>query len=148
MKEHQDHIKQSVFHHGLIKLIISTILQKREKTWKHFLFWSGFKTEKEDQSQKRQVDKGHTLIKKLRKKVIVKDEEADKSGEALNQENENFVFGQRISVEESKVLQSEIKEVEPMEDVLPAESNQGKEEDVKEQKQSPITVLSKEETMS
>ena len=38
-----------------------------------------------------------------------------------------------------------MKEVEPVEDVLPAESNQGEEEDVKEQKQSPITVLSEED---
>ena len=105
VKEHQDHTKQSVFHHGLIKLIISTILQKREKTWEYFLFWSGFKTE-EDRSQKRQLDKGQILIKKLKKKVIVKDEEADKPGEASNQENENIEFGQRVNVEESKVLQS------------------------------------------
>ena len=94
VKEHQDHKKQLVFHHGLIKLIISTVLQKRAKTWEHLLFLSGFKTEKEDQSQKRQVDKGQTLIKKLRKKFIVKDEEADKLGEASNQENENIEFGQ------------------------------------------------------
>ena len=104
MREHQDHTKQSFFDHGLIKLIISTILQKREKTWEHFLFWSGFKTEKEEQFQKRQVDKGQTLIKKLRKKVIVKDEEDDKPREASNQENENIKFGQRVSVEESKFL--------------------------------------------
>ena len=38
-----------------------------------------------------------------------------------------------------------MKEVEPVEDVLPTESNQGEEEDVKEQKQSPITVLSEED---
>ena len=31
VREHQDHTKQSIFHHGLIKLIISTILQKGEK---------------------------------------------------------------------------------------------------------------------
>ena len=48
VKEHQDHTEQSVFNHGLIKLIISTLLQKREKTWEYFLFSSGFKTEKED----------------------------------------------------------------------------------------------------
>ena len=35
-----------------------------------------------------------------------------------------------------------------MEDVLPTESNQGEEEYVKEQKQSPITVLSEEEIVS
>ena len=70
------------------------VLQKRENTWEHFLFCSGFKTEQEEQSQKRQVDKGQTLIKKLRKKVIVKDEETDKPREDSNQENENIELGQ------------------------------------------------------
>ena len=54
------------------------------------LFWSGFKTKKEEQSQKRQLDKGHILIKKLKNKIIVKYEEADKPGKASNQENENI----------------------------------------------------------
>ena len=106
VKEHQDHTKQSVFHHGLIKLIISTVLQKREKTWEHFLFWSGFKTEKEEQSQKRQVDKGQTLIKKLRKKVIVKEEEADELGKSSKQKDENIELEQQINVEESKFSKS------------------------------------------
>ena len=74
VREHQDHTKQLVFHHGLIKLIISTVLQKREKTWEHVLFWSGFMTEQEEQYQRRQVDKSQTLIKNIRKKFIVKDE--------------------------------------------------------------------------
>ena len=38
----------------------------------------------EEQSQKRQLDKGQILIKKLKNNVIVKEEEADKPGEALN----------------------------------------------------------------
>ena len=50
VKEHQDHTKQSVFNHGLIKLVISSVLQKREKTRDYFLFRSGFQTEKEEQS--------------------------------------------------------------------------------------------------
>ena len=53
VKEHQDHTQQSIFHHGLIKLIISTTLQKKGNTWDYFLFWSGFQSEKEDQSKKR-----------------------------------------------------------------------------------------------
>ena len=105
VREHQDHTKQSIFHHGLIKVIISTVLQKREKTRERFIFWSGFKTDREEQSQRRQVDKGQTLIKKLRKKVTIKDEENDKPGEASNQENKNFEFEQRINDKESKVLQ-------------------------------------------
>ena len=71
VKKHQDHTKQSIFHHGLIKLIISTMLRKKEKTWDYFLFWSGFQTKKEDQAQKRQLNKGHNLVKKLKKRVIV-----------------------------------------------------------------------------
>ena len=42
VKGHEDHTSQSIFHHGLIKLIISTVLQKEGKTWDFFLFWSGF----------------------------------------------------------------------------------------------------------
>ena len=38
-----------------------------------------------------------------------------------------------------------MKEVEPVEDVLPTQSNQGVKEDVQEQKQIPITVLSEED---
>ena len=46
VKEHPDHTKQSVFHHGLIKLVISIVLRKKEKTWEYFLFWYGFQIEK------------------------------------------------------------------------------------------------------
>ena len=49
VREHQDHTKQSIFHHGLIKLIISTVIQKKGKTWDYFLFWSGFQSKKEEQ---------------------------------------------------------------------------------------------------
>ena len=106
VKEHQDHTKQSVFHHGLIKLVISTVLQKREKTWEYFLFWSGFQTEKEEQSQKRQLDKGQSLIKKLKKKVTVKDEEDGEPGKSSNREDENIEIEQQINVEENKVSKS------------------------------------------
>ena len=47
--------------------------------------------------------------------------------------------------EESKVLQSEMKEVKPVDEMLPTKSNQNVREEVKEQKQSPITVLSEED---
>ena len=90
MKEHQDHTKQSILHHGLIKPVISTVLQKRDKTWEYFLFWSGFQTEKEEKSQKRQLDKGQNLIKKLKNKVSVKNEEGGEPERSLNQENENI----------------------------------------------------------
>ena len=51
------------------------MLQKKENTWNYFLFWSGFQSKKEDQSKKRQLNKGHNLVKKLKKTVIVEIEE-------------------------------------------------------------------------
>ena len=75
VREHQGHTQQSIFHHGLIKLIISTVLQKKGKTWYYFLFWSEFQSEKEDQSKKIQVNKSQNLVKKLKKEVIVEEKE-------------------------------------------------------------------------
>ena len=69
VKGHQDHTTQSIFHHGLIKLIISTILQREGNTWDYFLFWSGFQIKQEDQPTKKHVDKGQTLVRKLGQKV-------------------------------------------------------------------------------
>ena len=31
-----------LFHHGLIKLIVQELLQRRNITWKYFLFWNEF----------------------------------------------------------------------------------------------------------
>ena len=92
-----------MFHHALIKLVISTVLHKREKTWDYFLFWSGFQTEKEEQSQKRQLNKGQNLVKKLKKRVTVKNEEHSEPGKSMNQEDENVKIKQQINIEENKV---------------------------------------------
>ena len=138
--EHQDHTKQSVFHHGLIKLVISTVLRKREKTWDYFLFWSGFQTEKEEQSQKRQLNKGQNLVKKLKKRVTVKNEEHSELGKSMNQEDENIEIEQQINIEENKVSKAKVKEVDPVEGTFHEELNQELKENVKEHKQVPITV--------
>ena len=66
---------QSIFHHGLIKLIISTDLQHEGKTWDFFLFWSGFHVKQEDQQPKKQVDKGKVMMKKLGQKAKLEDKE-------------------------------------------------------------------------
>ena len=65
IKQHEDHTSQSIFHHGLIKLIISTVLQHEGKTWDFFLFWSGFQVKQEYQQPKRQADKGKVMMRKL-----------------------------------------------------------------------------------
>ena len=92
IKEHQNHTKQSIFHHGLIKLIINTVLQSRGKTWEYFPFWSSFQNGQEGQSHRRQPNKEQTLIKKLRKKVKVKDEDRVKLEDVSEHANENFEF--------------------------------------------------------
>ena len=69
VKGHMDHTSQSIFHHGLIKLIISTVSQTEGKTWDFFLFWSGFQVKQDDQQPKKQADKGKVLVRKLVQKV-------------------------------------------------------------------------------
>ena len=83
IKEHHDHTAQSIFHHGLIKLIISTVLQREGKTWDYFLFWSGFQIKQEEQPTKKHVDKGQTLIRKLGKKVKSKNKKCVKIEEVI-----------------------------------------------------------------
>ena len=73
VKGHTDHSSQSIFHHGLIKLIISTVLQAKGKTWDFFLFWSGFQMKQEDQQIKKQADKGKILVRKLEQKKKTED---------------------------------------------------------------------------
>ena len=73
IKEHQNHTSQSIFHHGLIKLIINSVLQKEGNTRDYFLFWSGFQINQEGHPTKNHVDKGQTLIRKLGKKVKAED---------------------------------------------------------------------------
>ena len=42
VKNHPNHTIHYVFHHELIKLLITTDLKNMDKSWHHFLFWSGF----------------------------------------------------------------------------------------------------------
>ena len=51
------------------------MLQNKGNPWDYFLFWSRFQSEKEDQLKRRQVNKSHKLVKKLKKEVIVEVEE-------------------------------------------------------------------------
>ena len=124
LKEHQDHTKQSVFHHGIIKLVVSTVLRKKEKTWYYFLFWSGFQIEKEDQAHKRQLNKGHNLVKKLKKRVTVNIEEDNVPGKSMTQGDENVEVEQQTNIEENEMSKEEVKYVEPVEDTLHVELNQ------------------------
>ena len=104
VREHRDHTKQYIFHHGLIKFIISTVLQKKGKTWDYFLFWSGFQSEKEDQSKSRQMNKSHSLVKKLKKEVIIEAVEETTQMESSAQKLEEPVGGQQKKIDEDNQL--------------------------------------------
>ena len=116
VKEHQDHTKKSIFHHGLIKIIISTMLRKKEKTWDYFLFWSGFQSEKENQAQKRQLNKGHNLVKKLKKRVTVEIKEDNVPTKSMTQRDENVEDEQQTNIEENEISKAGMKDLEPVED--------------------------------
>jgi len=45
VQAHPKNTKHSVFHQGLIKLLIIEEFNKTKKTWQHFLFWVSFKKE-------------------------------------------------------------------------------------------------------
>ena len=78
------------------------MLRKKEKTWDYFLLWLGFPIEKEDQAQKRQLNKGHNLVKKLKKRVIVKIEEDNVPGKSMTQRDENVEDEQQTNIEENE----------------------------------------------
>ena len=122
IKEHQDHTRQSIFHHGLIKLIINSVLQKEGKTWEYFLFWSGFQNSQEGQSNRKQDDNGHTLIRKLRQEVKVEDEECVKSEKVAEPAKEDCESKQHPVDNENKDLQFIHKETQPVQNDTPTET--------------------------
>ena len=83
------------------------MLQKKVKTWDYFLFWSGFQSEKEDQSKRRQVNKAQNLVKKLKNEVIVEIEEETIQERSMTQRVEN-----PESEHEKKVDEDELSKVQ------------------------------------
>jgi hypothetical protein len=64
-----DHIQNTLFHFGLIKMIIVEELRKRERTWEHFMFWGGFELETQpDKGKKKSRKKSPTLKSSLKRR--------------------------------------------------------------------------------
>ena len=158
VKDHQDHTSQSIFHHGLIKLIISTVLQKEGKTWDFFLFWSGFQVKQEDQQIKKQADKGKVLVRKLGKKVNTEDKrefQFEKAPEPMKEDSEPKVFPADFKGQYSLFAK---KKDHLMQHIAPAEVfTEDKavviekvvvqEENIQAQPKSHITILSEDERL-
>ena len=94
------------------------------------------------------MNKGHNLVKKVKKRVTVKIEEDNVPGKSMTQGDENVEVEQQTNIEENEMSKEEVKYVEPVEDTLHVELNQGVKENVKEQEQVPITVQSEDEEKS
>ena len=45
VKNHPEHSSHSVFHHGLIRILINYEMGKTGRSWQQFIFWSGFEAE-------------------------------------------------------------------------------------------------------
>ena len=97
------------------------------------------------------------MIRKLRQKTKVKNEESIQLKEVAEPAKEYCESKQHLDDSESKDLQSVNKETQPVQDDAPAktfvddkivlaEKVSGDEEDTKVQKQSAITILSEDET--
>ena len=113
-----------------------------------FLFWYGFQTEKEDQTQKRQLNKGHNLVKKLKKKFTVKIEEDNVPEKSMTQGDENVEVEQQTNIEENEISKAGVKDVELVEATPHVELNQEVKENVKQHGQVPITVQFEDEENS
>ena len=120
------------------------MLQKKEKTQDYFLFWSGFQSKKEDQSKKRQLNKGHNLVKKLKKKVKVEIEEDSVQGNSVTQRDENVENEQQNNVKEDEISKGQMQDLEHVEDSLHEEVNQEVNESFIEQEQVPMGVQSED----
>ena len=46
VRKHPYNTSHSIFHHGLLELLVLNELKNKRWTWLHFLFWSGFEVEK------------------------------------------------------------------------------------------------------
>jgi hypothetical protein len=67
-----DNIQNTLFHFGLIKIIIVEELRKREITWEHFMFWGGFQLETQpNKGKKRSGNKSPTPQRSLKRRSVI-----------------------------------------------------------------------------
>jgi hypothetical protein len=63
-------MKNTLFHFGLIKLIILEELRQRGRTWKHFLFWEGFETQTHPMNEQKRAGKRKLTPQSITRKRI------------------------------------------------------------------------------
>ena len=98
----------------LIKLIISTALQREGKAWEFFLFSSGFRIKQEEQQTKKHVDKGKTLVRKLGQKIKSEDKKEVKLEEVPEPSNADYEHQQSSADNKAKSSLFTEKEDQPV----------------------------------
>ena len=58
LRNHPNHTSHSIFHHGLIKLIVLKKIKEEELNLVTFLFWSRFEVKKTKTLEDQKVEKG------------------------------------------------------------------------------------------
>ena len=86
------------------------------------------------------MNKGHNLVKKLKKRVIVEIEEDNVAGKSMTQGDENVEDEQQTNIEENEISKARMKDLEHIEDSFHVEVNQEVNENLKEQEQVPMEV--------
>ena len=81
------------------------------------------------------MNKGHNLVEKLRKKVIVKIKEDSVPRKSVTQKDENVEYEQQTNIEEDEISKGEMKDLEHVKDSLHEEVNQEVNESLIEQEQ-------------
>ena len=69
------------------------------------MFWSGFQSEKEDQSKKRQMNKLHSLVKILKKQIIVESVEENAQVESSAQKLKECVGVEKRNIDEDNQIE-------------------------------------------
>jgi hypothetical protein len=76
-----DIIQNTLFHFGLVKMIVVEQLKKKERTWEHFVFWEGFESQPQpDEGKKRAGKKSLTPQSSLKRRRAITPEPSTELG--------------------------------------------------------------------
>ena len=100
VRNHLDHSSHSFFHHGLIKLLITSELGKTGRYWQHLIFWSGFEFETQDHDDEEII---RQYRRKQREMVEGKDEQAREVFDTISMTEISITKIQRKVIVEFKI---------------------------------------------
>ena len=72
VRNHPEHTYHSIFHHGLIKLLVVKELENKPLILTQFLFWLGFKVEKPEYAEEQDSLETSRKLRSYKRKSINK----------------------------------------------------------------------------